>query len=121
MQTDILLKRLHDFEFLHGLDHVPLAALAKSVTWKVFPPNAVVFWEGATESNLYYLQYGSLKALRTAPDGREQVLRFLEAGEIFNEIGVLGLESAWMLTLILLVYALGFFILAIWWLSKMDV
>jgi CRP-like cAMP-binding protein len=30
-----------------------------------------------------------LKALRTASDGREQVLRFLDAGEIFNEIGVL--------------------------------
>lgn len=89
MQTDILLRRLQDFEFLHGLDHETIYALAASALWKVFPPNAVVFWEGDTESNLYYLQYGSLKALRTAPDGREQVLRFLNAGEIFNEIGVL--------------------------------
>ena len=89
MQNDILLKRLQDFEFLRGLDHETIAALVNSAVWKVFPPNAVVFWEGDTESNLYYLQYGSLKALRTAPDGREQVLRFLDAGDIFNEIGVL--------------------------------
>ncbi|MBK8782745.1 MAG: Crp/Fnr family transcriptional regulator [Anaerolineales bacterium] len=89
MQNDILLKRLKDFEFLRGLDHETIAALVNSAVWKVFPPNAVVFWEGDTESNLYYLQYGSLKALRTASDGREQVLRFLDAGEIFNEIGVL--------------------------------
>ena len=89
MQNDILLKRLQDFEFLRGLDHETIAALVKSAVWKVFPPNAVVFWEGDTESNLYYLQYGSLKAMRTAPDGRDQVLRFLDAGEIFNEIGVL--------------------------------
>jgi CRP/FNR family transcriptional regulator len=89
MQNDILLKRLKDFEFLRGLDHETIAALVNSAVWKVFPPNAVVFWEGDTESNLYYLQYGSLKALRTAPDGREQVLRFLDAGDIFNEIGVL--------------------------------
>jgi len=89
MQSDILLKRLQAFEFLHGLDEPSLLDLAKSAVWKVFPPNAVVFWEGDTESNLYYLQYGSLKALRTASDGREQVLRFLDAGEIFNEIGVL--------------------------------
>ena len=89
MQNDILLKRLQDFEFLRGLDHETMTALANSAMWKVFPPHAVVFWEGDTESNLYYLQYGSLKALRTAPDGREQVLRFLDAGEIFNEIGVL--------------------------------
>ncbi|MGB8983511.1 MAG: Crp/Fnr family transcriptional regulator [Anaerolineales bacterium] len=89
MQPDILLKRLQTFEFLRGLNSEALATLAKNATWKVFPPDAVVFWEGDQESNLYYLQYGSLKALKAAPDGREQVLRFISAGEIFNEIGVL--------------------------------
>ncbi|RPI89051.1 MAG: Crp/Fnr family transcriptional regulator [Chloroflexi bacterium] len=89
MQTDILLKRLQTFEFLRGLDPESLALLAKSATWKVFPADAVVFWEGDLETNLYYLQYGSLKALKASPDGREQVLRFISAGEIFNEIGVL--------------------------------
>jgi len=89
MQTDILLRRLQDFEFLHGLDYETIYALAASALWKVFPPNAVVFWEVDTESNLSYLQYGSLIALRAVLDGREQVLRFLNAGEIFNEIGVL--------------------------------
>jgi CRP/FNR family transcriptional regulator len=89
VQTDILLRRLQTFEFLRGLDHEALASLAKSAVWKVFPVDAVVFWEGDTETNLYYLQYGSLKALKTSPDGREQVLRFIGAGEIFNEVGVL--------------------------------
>jgi CRP-like cAMP-binding protein len=89
MQTDILLNRLQDFEFLRGLDRETLTALSKSAVWKVFSPNAVLFWEGDTEANLYYLQYGSLKVLKTSPDGREQVLRFLDAGEIFNEVGVL--------------------------------
>ncbi|WKZ37780.1 MAG: Crp/Fnr family transcriptional regulator [Anaerolineales bacterium] len=89
MQTDILLNRLKDFEFLHGLDRETLATLSKSAVWKVFSPNAVVFWEGDTEANLYYLQYGSLKVLKTSLDGREQVLRFLDTGEIFNEVGVL--------------------------------
>ena len=87
-QTDILLKRLQSFEFLRGLEQEVLVVLAKSAAWKVFPPNAVVFWEDDTETNLYYLQYGSLKVLKAAPDGREQVLRFLDAGEIFNELGV---------------------------------
>ncbi|MDP1545299.1 MAG: Crp/Fnr family transcriptional regulator [Anaerolineales bacterium] len=89
MQTDILLNRLRNFEFLRGLDPDTLAVLSKSAVWRVFPPNAVLFWEGETESNLYYLHYGSLKVLKTSPDGREQVLRFLNAGEIFNEVGVL--------------------------------
>lgn len=86
---DLLLKRLHTFEFLRGLDNDALGRLADSAVWKVFPPNAVVFWEGDIESNLFFLQYGSLKVLKSSPDGREQVLRFISTGEVFNEIGVL--------------------------------
>jgi len=33
----------------------------------------------------------------------------------------LGFESAWMPTLILLAYALGFFLLAVWRFRRMDV
>jgi CRP/FNR family transcriptional regulator len=88
MQTQALLKRLKTFESLRGLESETLAALAKNAVWKVYLPNAVVFWEGDTETNLYYLQYGSLKVIKTAPDGRQQTLRFLGEGEIFNEIGV---------------------------------
>jgi CRP-like cAMP-binding protein len=49
-----------------------LAALVNSAIWKVFPPDAVVFWEGDVETNLYYLQYGPLKVLKTSADGRER-------------------------------------------------
>jgi len=89
MQNDILLKRLKNAELLNGLDTKALSQLAKSGVWKVFAANAVVFWEGDVESNLYYLQYGSLKAVKTSPDGREQVLKIINAGEIFHEVGVL--------------------------------
>ena len=89
MQNDILLKRLKKAELLHGLDDKALSQLAQSGIWKVFDPNAVVFWEGDVETSLYYLQYGSLKAVKTSPDGREQVLKIINAGEIFHEVGVL--------------------------------
>jgi CRP/FNR family transcriptional regulator len=88
MQIDLLLKRLDTFEFLRGLEQAILVELAKSAIWKVFAPDAVIFWEGDIETHLYYLQYGWLKVIKSAPDGREQVLRFLGPGEIFNEIGV---------------------------------
>ena len=87
--SSLLLKRLQTFEFLRGLDEADLCNLAESAVWKVFAPNAIVFWEGDSESNLYFLQYGSLKILKSSDDGREQVLRFISAGELFNEIGVL--------------------------------
>ena len=83
-----LLKRLQTFEFLRGLEQKTLEELAKSAAWKIYTPNLVIFWEGNIETNLYYLQYGWLKVIKTTPDGREQILRFLGPGEIFNEIGV---------------------------------
>lgn len=89
MQNDILLKRLKNAELLNGLDDTSLLQLAQSGVWKVFDANAVVFWEGDVESNLFYLQYGSLKAVKTSPDRREQVLKIINAGEIFHEVGAL--------------------------------
>lgn len=88
LQRDLLLKRLQTFEFLRGLQNATLLELANSAGWKVYPPDAVIFWEGDIETNLFYLQYGWLKVIKTGPDGREQILRFLGPGEIFNEIGV---------------------------------
>jgi CRP/FNR family transcriptional regulator len=85
---EILLKRLETFEFLRGLDENSLRRLAGSAAWKVYPADAVIFWEGDIETNLFYLQYGWLKVIKTSPDGRTQILRFLGPGEIFNEIGV---------------------------------
>ncbi|GAB4567381.1 MAG: Crp/Fnr family transcriptional regulator [Anaerolineales bacterium] len=85
----ILLKRLRSMDFLRTLEDSVLVKLAELSTWKVFPPDSVVFWEGDVESSLFYLQYGSLKILKTSSDGREQVMRFIEEGEVFNELGVL--------------------------------
>ncbi|MBE7535500.1 MAG: Crp/Fnr family transcriptional regulator [Anaerolineales bacterium] len=88
-RAEILLKRLQSFDYLRGLDGETLRRLANASSWKVYAPEAVIFWEGDVESNLFYLQYGSLKALKSSPDGRKQVLRFINAGEIFNEMGAL--------------------------------
>lgn len=93
ISSDALLKRLRSFDFLRGIEEAALTRLANASSWKIYPPNAVIFWEGEVESNLFYLQYGSLKVLRSSTDGREQVLKFIEAGEIFNEVGVLAKRS----------------------------
>lgn len=53
--SDMLIKRLQAFDFLQGLDAATLNRLAQNATWKVFSPDSVVFWEGDTESNLYFL------------------------------------------------------------------
>lgn len=87
-QVKILQNCLEDVEFLRGLDAEALMELAEGALWKIYPPDTVVFWEGDIESNLFYLHYGWLKVIKTTPDGREQILRFLGPGEVFNEVGV---------------------------------
>lgn len=89
VSSNMLLKRLHSLDFLRGVNDDSLKQLAESAAWAVYPPNVVIFWEGDVEANLFYLQYGSLKVLKASPDGRKQVLRFIEPGEVFNEVGVL--------------------------------
>jgi CRP/FNR family transcriptional regulator len=88
IQTKLLINRLRNFDFLRGLEQGTLVELSGSASWRVYAADAVIFWEGDIETNLFYLQYGWLKVMRSAPDGREQVLRFLGPGEIFNELGV---------------------------------
>ena len=88
MQKDLLIKRLSTFEFLRGLDEATLADLAQQASWKIYLADAVILWEGDVEAHLFYLHYCWLKVIKTGPDGREQVLRFLGPGEVFNEIGV---------------------------------
>ncbi|MBK8020399.1 MAG: Crp/Fnr family transcriptional regulator [Chloroflexi bacterium] len=49
--------------------------------------------EGEGDVALYVVDSGWLKAIKTSPEGREQVLQFLGPGEAFNAIGVL-IEAA---------------------------
>lgn len=48
----------------------------------------VVLLEGAASSILYVVQSGRLKLFKTSARGREQVLRLLRAGDLFNEVAV---------------------------------
>lgn len=54
-----------------------------------YPAGQVVLLEGAASSVLYVLQAGRVKLYKTSPRGREQVLRLLRPGEMFNEVAAL--------------------------------
>lgn len=62
--------------------------LAQLSRWREYDAGEIVVLEGEAQPGLYYLDYGWLKVVKTSPSGREQILRFLEPGDTFNEIGV---------------------------------
>ena len=83
-----LIPRLQANPFFAGLEEDMLRELAETAVWREYNSGEIVVLEGEALSGLYYLQYGWLKVVKISPGGREQVLRFLEPGETFNEVGL---------------------------------
>jgi CRP/FNR family transcriptional regulator len=65
-----------------------LEALGAAMFQRRYPAGQIVLLEGAASSVLYVVQGGRLKLFKTSPRGREQVLRLLRPGDMFNEVAV---------------------------------
>jgi CRP/FNR family transcriptional regulator len=74
--------------FFSGLDTADLEALGSAMFQRSYPAGQIVLLEGAASSVLYVVQAGRLKLFKTSPKGREQVLRLLRPGDMFNEVAV---------------------------------
>lgn len=85
---EALLTQLRAIAFFKDLATEVLTELARSAVWREYAAGEIIFLEGEAAEGLYLLQAGWLKVIKTSPDGREQVLRFVGPGETFNELGV---------------------------------
>jgi CRP/FNR family transcriptional regulator len=74
--------------YFAGLDDSTLDAIARAAVRRNYAVDQVLFLEGEPCSGLYVVEDGWLKAVKTSPEGREQVLRFVGPGEVVNEVGV---------------------------------
>lgn len=74
--------------FFAGLETPDLEALGSAMFQRSYPAGQIVLLEGAASSVLYVVQAGRLKLFKTSPRGREQVLRLLRPGDMFNEVAV---------------------------------
>jgi CRP-like cAMP-binding protein len=83
-----IIQQIHNIPLFAELDELSLQELAKASRWREYETAEIVVLEGEAQPGLYYLQSGWLKVVKVSPSGREQILRFLEPGDTFNEIGV---------------------------------
>jgi CRP/FNR family transcriptional regulator len=74
--------------FFTTLEVADLEALGAAMFQRSYPAGQIVLLEGAASSVLYVVQAGRLKLFKTSPRGREQVLRLLRPGDMFNEVAV---------------------------------
>jgi CRP/FNR family transcriptional regulator len=81
------LRALHS-TFFDDLAADDLAALSGAMVQRQYPAGQIVLLEGAASSVFYVVQAGRLKLFKTSARGREQVLRLLRPGDMFNEVAV---------------------------------
>jgi CRP-like cAMP-binding protein len=74
--------------FFAGLATDDLEALGGAMFRRSYPAGQIVLLEGAASSVLYVVEAGRLKLFKTSSRGREQVLRLLRPGDMFNEVAV---------------------------------
>jgi CRP/FNR family transcriptional regulator len=75
--------------YLARLDPERLEVLARAALCREYEPSEVVFLEGEPCAGLFVIESGWVKAIKAAPNGREQVMRFAGPGEVFNEVGII--------------------------------
>jgi len=77
---------LRDIPFFSTLDDQTLADIARQMQRCVYRPGEHIILEGEQPAGLFFVQRGRVRLSRTAPDGREQVLAMVGAGENFNAV-----------------------------------
>jgi CRP/FNR family transcriptional regulator len=74
--------------FFDDLAIEDLEAIAGVMFQREYPAGQIVLLEGAASSVLYVVHSGRLKLYKTSARGREQVVRLLRPGDMFNEVAV---------------------------------
>lgn len=73
-----------------------LRLIAEVALQKTYQPGEYVFLEGEPCLGLYITQQGWMRAVKSNPNGRELVVRYVGPGDTFNEIGVLMAGINWI-------------------------
>jgi CRP/FNR family cyclic AMP-dependent transcriptional regulator len=79
--------RRHDF--LAGLKEAELQELAERTQMREFQRGKVILHPDSRQELVYLIKEGRVKISRYSSDGREQILTFLQAGDLFGELALI--------------------------------
>jgi CRP/FNR family transcriptional regulator len=85
----LFIERLKESPLFVSLSETSLAFLGPRAKQIHYQAGATVFWEGEPSQGLYWLQSGTLKAVKYSTTGREQILHLIKPDQTFNEVGAL--------------------------------
>jgi len=84
-----LLKQLREIELFSELSHDDLQAVAGLFKSERYPAGSVVCRQGQLGQTAYLVESGLLRVVTIDPDGQEQEVRRLRAGEFFGKTSLL--------------------------------
>jgi CRP/FNR family cyclic AMP-dependent transcriptional regulator len=82
------LEELRRIPLFAALDDRTLTDTARYMQARTYRPGEYITYEGERAAGVYFVQRGRVRLSRTAPDGREQVLAMVGAGENFNAVAI---------------------------------
>ena len=80
------LEYLKDIPVFVGLPDEQLQLIHNHTIERCFRKGMIVFFEGDAGEGFHYVKNGKVKIVRTSEDGREHIIKILNAGEIFAEV-----------------------------------
>lgn len=81
------LRKIHLFA---GLTGEQLQQMAQLVIERFYKAGRIIFFEGEPGEAVFFLKSGRIKITKADDDGREQILHFINPGEMFAEVVLFG-------------------------------
>lgn len=82
------LEFLRQIPYFAGLSDPELERVRPLVRARSFQRGDVILLEGEPCQAIYFVRTGRVKVFKTSPEGKEQVLKIMKAGDTFNEVPV---------------------------------
>jgi CRP-like cAMP-binding protein len=83
-----IIDQIGNIPLFHGLPEKQLAELLRIIVQRTYAQGEVIFSEGDEASGFFVLLTGRLKIFKLSPDGKEQILHFVDPQEPFAEVAM---------------------------------
>jgi CRP/FNR family transcriptional regulator, dissimilatory nitrate respiration regulator len=83
-----MIDQIGNIPLFQGLPGKQLAELARIIVDRKYKRGEVLFSEGDEASGFFVLLSGRLKIFKLSPDGKEQILHFVDPGDPFAEVAL---------------------------------
>lgn len=81
--------QLSTIPYFEKLDPRHISCIQEAALYRTFEEGQQVFLEGDPCVGLYIVESGWARAVKRSSSGREQAIRFVGPGDVFNEVGVM--------------------------------